>query len=152
MHAPRAAARLRAPPCVRATLALLPSRGVPPGAALTGGARRGASGTPPPPPLTPFTPAQAAGAAAGLPGWSYAVDSAGGGRDVLRRSLSFADFREAWGFMSRVALASEAAGHHPEWHNVYNRVEITLSTHDAGGVTQRDVDLARYINEAAGGR
>jgi 4a-hydroxytetrahydrobiopterin dehydratase len=71
------------------------------------------------------------------------------GRDAVRKTFVFADFNAAWGFMSRVALAAEKADHHPEWTNVYNRVEITLTTHDAGGLTQRDVDLAAFIEGAA---
>ena len=81
-------------------------------------------------------------ALARLPGWSKA-----GARSAIRRKFRFADFNEAWGFMSRVALAAEQQGHHPEWSNVWNRVEITLSTHDAGGLSARDVKLAKAINE-----
>lgn len=76
-----------------------------------------------------------------LPGWTL-VD----GRDAITRSFRFADFNGAWGFMSRVALLAEQQGHHPEWFNVWNRVEITLSTHDAGGLSIRDVALARAID------
>ena len=68
------------------------------------------------------------------------------GRDALQRSLKFADFNQAWAFMTQVALAAEKADHHPEWSNVYNRVEIVLSTHDAGGVSDKDVALARFID------
>jgi len=68
------------------------------------------------------------------------------GRDAIRRSFRFRDFSEAWGFMSRVALLAEQHGHHPEWSNVWNRVDITLATHDAGGLTERDVALARAID------
>jgi 4a-hydroxytetrahydrobiopterin dehydratase len=64
----------------------------------------------------------------------------------LHRQFIFGDFVEAFGFMSRVALLAEAANHHPEWSNVYNRVEIYLTTHDAGGITVRDFDLAKRIN------
>jgi 4a-hydroxytetrahydrobiopterin dehydratase len=71
------------------------------------------------------------------------------GRDAIVRTFKFADFNEAWGFMCRVALAAENADHHPEWTNVYNKVEITLTTHDAGGLTERDVALAGKIEEAA---
>ena len=71
------------------------------------------------------------------------------GRDAIQRSLKFADFNQAWGFMTRVALAAEKADHHPEWSNVYNRVEIVLSTHDAGGVSDKDVALAKFIDSAA---
>lgn len=78
------------------------------------------------------------------PGWA-AVE----GRDAAQRSFKFADFNEAFGFMTRVALAAEKADHHPEWFNVYNRVDIMLSTHEAGGLTERDAALARVIDEAA---
>ena len=68
------------------------------------------------------------------------------GRDAIQRSLKFADFTQAFAFMTRVALAAEKADHHPEWANVYNRVDIVLSTHDAGGLSDKDVALARYID------
>ena len=68
------------------------------------------------------------------------------GRDAITRSFRFADFSAAWGFMARVALLAEQHGHHPEWFNVWNRVEITLSTHDAGGLSVRDVALAKAID------
>ena len=71
------------------------------------------------------------------------------GRDAIQRSLKFADFNHAWGFMTRVALAAEKADHHPEWSNVYNKVEIVLSTHDAGGVSEKDVALAKFIDSIA---
>lgn len=71
------------------------------------------------------------------------------GRDAIGRTFIFKDFNEAFGFMARVALASEKADHHPEWRNVYKTVEVVLSTHDAGGVTARDVDLAKVMNAAA---
>ena len=80
-----------------------------------------------------------------LPGWEEVP-----GRDAIFRKFQLADFNEAFGFMGRVALMAEKANHHPEWFNVYNRVEITLSTHDAGGLSQRDIDLARFIDQAAG--
>lgn len=67
----------------------------------------------------------------------------------LQRHLCFADFSEAFGFMSRVALAAEAMGHHPEWSNVWNRVTIALTTHDAGGLTTLDLELARRIDAIA---
>lgn len=63
----------------------------------------------------------------------------------LCTSLSFGNFRDAFAFMTAVALYAEACAHHPEWSNVYNRLEIALSTHDAGGITQKDIDLAAYI-------
>jgi 4a-hydroxytetrahydrobiopterin dehydratase len=80
-----------------------------------------------------------------LPEWQMVA-----GRDALSRTLKFADFSAAFGFMTRVALAAEKLDHHPEWLNVWNRVEITLSTHDAGGLTQRDVELAKIIDRMAG--
>jgi 4a-hydroxytetrahydrobiopterin dehydratase len=79
--------------------------------------------------------------AAELPEWRLVE-----GRDALTRSFRFQDFSAAWGFMARVALLAEAQDHHPEWSNVYNRVEITLTTHDAGGLSARDVKLARSID------
>ena len=65
----------------------------------------------------------------------------------LSKTLKFADFIHAWGFMNTVALYAEKKDHHPEWFNVYNRVDIELTTHDAGGISAKDIDLARYINE-----
>ncbi|GAB4518631.1 MAG: 4a-hydroxytetrahydrobiopterin dehydratase [Amphiplicatus sp.] len=78
------------------------------------------------------------------PGWAPVE-----GRDAACRAFKFADFNAAFGFMTRVALAAEKADHHPEWFNVYNRVEITLTTHEAGGLTRRDVALAERIDDAA---
>jgi 4a-hydroxytetrahydrobiopterin dehydratase len=80
----------------------------------------------------------------GLPGWSQV-----GGRDAIARTFTFKDFNEAFGFMSRAALVAEKNDHHPEWRNVYRTVEVVLSTHDAGGVTQRDIDLAKAMNAIA---
>ena len=71
------------------------------------------------------------------------------GRDAAIRKFQFEDFNEAFGFMTRVALAADKADHHPEWFNVYNKVEITLTTHDAGGLSERDVALASFIDNAA---
>lgn len=85
-------------------------------------------------------------ALADLPGWRRADDP----RPAIARSLAFADFNAAWGFMNRVALKAETMDHHPEWSNVYNRVEVLLTTHDAGGVTDKDVALARFIDSIAG--
>ena len=76
-----------------------------------------------------------------LPQWTYDADAKG-----IRRVLRFADFAEAFGFMTRVAILAEKADHHPEWFNVYNRVEILLTTHDADGLSQRDIDLASAID------
>jgi 4a-hydroxytetrahydrobiopterin dehydratase len=72
-----------------------------------------------------------------LQGWSELT-----GRDAIQKKFTFKDFNEAFGFMARVALIAEKLDHHPEWFNVYNKVEVTLATHDAGGVTQKDIDLA----------
>lgn len=86
-----------------------------------------------------------AGLAAALPGWRMAE-----GQDAIRREFRFRDFNEAWGFMARVALLAEAQDHHPEWSNTYNRVEILLTTHDAGGLSERDLRLARAIDGLLG--
>lgn len=86
----------------------------------------------------------AAAALAQLDGWS-AVD----GRDAISRSFRFGDFGGAFAFMTRCALAAEKLDHHPEWFNVYNRVDVTLATHDAGGVTELDVKLAQVMDAAA---
>jgi len=80
-----------------------------------------------------------------LAGWKEAA-----GRDAIERSFVFADFNQAFGFMSRVALVAEKNDHHPEWRNVYKTVEVVLSTHDAGGVTARDIELAKAMNAIAG--
>ena len=74
-----------------------------------------------------------------------------GDRPAIARKLVFADFNAAFGFMTRVALHADKVDHHPEWSNVYNRVEVVLTTHDAGGVTERDLDMARFIDAAAMG-
>ena len=79
-----------------------------------------------------------------LPLWSEAA-----GRDAITRSLKFRNFAEAFGFMAQIALVAEKMDHHPEWSNVYNRVEILLATHESGGVTERDVTLAQAIDKAA---
>ena len=81
-------------------------------------------------------------ACAVLNGWKPGED----GRDAIVKVVLFHDFNAAFGFMSRVALQAEAMGHHPEWFNVYNRVEILLTTHDADGVTDHDVQLAQFID------
>lgn len=93
------------------------------------------------PQVARLTDSERAEALTHLPNWKL-VD----GRDAIHRSLRFVDFNAAWGFMSRVALLAEQMNHHPEWFNVYDRVEITLSTHDAGGLSQRDLDLAAAID------
>ena len=71
------------------------------------------------------------------------------GRDAAVKTFKFADFNEAFGFMTRVVIAADKADHHPEWFNVYNKVEITLTTHDADGLSERDVALAAFIDNAA---
>ncbi|HWA02708.1 MAG TPA: 4a-hydroxytetrahydrobiopterin dehydratase [Rhizomicrobium sp.] len=82
-------------------------------------------------------PAARAGAMRNLPAWKDVPD-----RDAIARVFVFDDFGAAFAFMTRVAMLAEKMDHHPEWFNVYNRVEVTLSTHDAGGVTAKDIDMA----------
>jgi len=84
-------------------------------------------------------------ALAKLAGWSEVK-----GRDAITRKFVFKDFNEAFGFMTRAALIAEKLDHHPEWFNVYKTVEVTLSTHDAGGMTELDVKLAEAMNRLAG--
>lgn len=72
------------------------------------------------------------------------------GRDAIARKFTFADFNQAFGFMARSALVAEKMDHHPEWSNVYKTVEVTLSTHDAGGLTQKDIELAKAMDGFAG--
>lgn len=81
-----------------------------------------------------------------LPGWRALP----GERDAIQRTFKFEDFNEAFGFMTRVAIQADKLDHHPEWFNVYNRVEVTLATHDADGVTERDVTLAAFMDDVAG--
>jgi len=76
-----------------------------------------------------------------LSGWRAAT-----GREAITRTFTFSDFNAAFGFMTRVALQAERIDHHPEWLNIYNRVDVTLTTHDAGGLTRRDIDLARFMD------
>lgn len=90
--------------------------------------------------------AERAGALAGLAGW-HQVE----GRDAIQKTFRFADFSEAFGFMARCALMAERMDHHPEWFNVYSRVEVTLATHDAEGVTALDVRLAKFMDSVAAG-
>ena len=82
-----------------------------------------------------------------LSGWSEAS-----GRDAISKKFVFKNFNEAFGFMTRAALVAEKMDHHPEWSNVYKTVDVTLSTHDAGGVTELDVKLAAEMDRLAGGR
>lgn len=91
--------------------------------------------------IPPLTADQRDTALAALPEWSLARDGA-----AIHRKFSFADFSEAFAFMTRVALLAEQHDHHPEWFNVYNRVEIALTTHDAGGLSARDVEMAKAID------
>ena len=84
-------------------------------------------------------------ALAGLSGWSEVV-----GRDAIAKTFTFKDFNQAFGFMTRSALVAEKMDHHPEWFNVYKKVEVTLSTHDAGGVTALDIKLAEAMDKIAG--
>ena len=80
-----------------------------------------------------------------LPGWTLRADGL-----AIERAFRFGDFSEAFGFMTRAALVAEKMDHHPEWFNVYKTVEVTLSTHDAGGLTDRDVKLAEAMDKIAG--
>lgn len=80
-----------------------------------------------------------------FPNWTKAA----GERDALARTFQFRDFNQAFGFMTRVALYADKTDHHPEWFNVYNRVEVILTTHDAGGVTERDIEMARFMDTIA---
>jgi 4a-hydroxytetrahydrobiopterin dehydratase len=84
-------------------------------------------------------------ALAALPGWSELME-----RDAIFRKFVFGDFNEAFGFMTRAALIAEKRDHHPEWFNVYKTVEVTLSTHDAGGLTDKDIALAQAMDKLAG--
>jgi len=94
---------------------------------------------------TRLSDAERQAALQGLPGWSL-VD----GREAITKRFSFADFSAAFGFMARAALVAERMDHHPEWCNVYNRVDVTLATHDAGGLTALDLELARAMDKIAG--
>lgn len=79
-----------------------------------------------------------------LEGWSRTAD-----KPAIQKSFNFKDFNEAWAFMSRVALLAEQMNHHPEWFNVYNRVDVTLNTHDVGGVSENDIGMAEKMNAFA---
>lgn len=83
----------------------------------------------------------------GLAGWTYDAEAG-----AIRKSFLFADFKAAFGFMTQVALLAEEACHHPEWFNVYNRIDVTMTTHDAGGVTENDTLFAEKMNSWAAGR
>lgn len=88
-----------------------------------------------------LTPTQISAALADLPGWAVDADEV-----ALYREIRLADFAEIFALMTRIALAAEKADHHPEWSNVYNRLSIRLTTHEAGGITTRDIALAEAIN------
>ena len=94
--------------------------------------------------ITRLTEAERAELLPAIGGWTHEPE-----RDAIVRDFRFGSFVEAFGFMARVALLAERADHHPEWSNVYDRVRILLTTHDAGGLSRRDVDLARAIDAAA---
>ena len=91
--------------------------------------------------IAPLTPAEREAALTALPHWTLSEDAL-----AITRTLMFADFAQAFSFMARVAIVAEKANHHPEWFNVYNRVEVRLTTHDAGGLSHRDVALAKAID------
>jgi 4a-hydroxytetrahydrobiopterin dehydratase len=91
-------------------------------------------------PIAELNEADRAALLADLPEWSLREDA-----KAITRTFRFADFNAAFGFMTRVALHADKADHHPEWFNVYNRVEMTLTTHDAGGLSARDAAMARWI-------
>lgn len=93
-----------------------------------------------------LTPEERARLLEELSGWELVE-----GRDAIQKSFKFKSFNQAWAFMTRVALAAEAQDHHPEWSNVYNRVEILLTTHDCDGLSERDAKLARTIERFAAG-
>jgi 4a-hydroxytetrahydrobiopterin dehydratase len=97
--------------------------------------------------MTKLTGSARTDALAALPGWTEAD-----GRDAIRKEFRFKDFSEAFGFMARVALAAEKMDHHPEWSNVYDRVDIVLASHDIGGVSERDIKLAVTIDKLAGAK
>ena len=80
-----------------------------------------------------------------LSGWTRSKD-----REAIEKTFQFSDFNEAWAFMSRTALKAEKMDHHPEWFNVYNRVEVVMTTHDANGVTNLDVEMATFMNDITG--
>jgi len=92
-------------------------------------------------PIPRLSEAEATAALAGLPDWTLRADGL-----AMTRTLRFKDFAQAFAFMTRVALHAEKADHHPEWCNVWNRVDITLTTHDAGGLSQRDIAMAQAID------
>ena len=92
-----------------------------------------------------LTDAERGAALSGLEGWALAD-----GREAIQKRFTFPDFSAAFGFMTRAALVAERMNHHPEWFNVWNKVDVTLATHDAGGLTTLDVKLAEAMNKIAG--
>lgn len=96
--------------------------------------------------IVALTYAERGEALAALPAWTLREDGL-----AIQRTLRFGDFGEAFAFMTRIAIEAEKTDHHPEWFNVYNRVEITLTTHDAQGLSRRDIALARFIDTVVGG-
>ncbi len=97
--------------------------------------------------MTKLTGSARSEALASLAGWAEAE-----GRDAIRKEFRFANFSEAFGFMARVALAAEKMDHHPDWTNVYDKVDIVLTSHDIGGVSERDIKLASKIDRLAGAK
>ena len=95
---------------------------------------------------TPLSEAERKKLLPALDGWVMAE-----GRDAITKTFRFGDFSQAFGFMTRVALAAERMNHHPEWRNVWRTVEVTLTTHSAGGLTRRDVELAQTMDRLAAG-
>ena len=95
--------------------------------------------------IAKLSPEARVAALARVPTWRMVAD-----RDAIQRSFKFADFNAAFGFMTRAALVAEKHDHHPEWFNVYSRVDVVLSTHDAGGLTERDITLAEAMDRIAG--
>lgn len=91
--------------------------------------------------VTKLDPETKQGALASLNGWNLLDD-----RDAISKTFQFQDFNQAFGWMSRIALSAEKMDHHPEWFNVWNRVEVTLSTHDCGGLSEKDIELAKKMD------
>ncbi len=98
----------------------------------------------PSPKIEKFDPQTLAQHLQNLDGWTAANN-----REAIQNNFKFKNFNEAWAFMNRIALLAEKMNHHPEWFNIYNRVDITLTTHDAGGVSERDIKMAKEIDKFA---
>ena len=96
-------------------------------------------------PTKKLTEAERAAALSGLSGWTMVA-----GREAISKRFTFTDFNQAFGFMTRAALVAERMNHHPEWFNVWNKVDVTLATHDAGGLTKLDIELAEAMDKIAG--